>query len=398
MRVLDFIFGTLTVEITSASAERTLDKIVHSGINITNIRRITELTYRFQIRRRDFQNISRILQSRQDKLVVVSKQGLYWKIRSLIYRPILIVTALLLLLLTLYLPTRVLFIEVEGNITLPTSEILLAAERNGISFGVSRKYIRSEKAKNQLLEMLPSLQWAGINTTGCRAVISVRERSDEKTVQTKGIVSNLVAQQDAFILSTSVTGGTAMVKPGDTVIAGQTLISGYADHGFHLSATRAIGEIRGLTTRSLTAVMPGNCLKITEPTKTKWNISLLIRKKRINLWKDSRISDTCCGRMYEEYFVSLPGGFQLPLAVCVDRYICRSYDVYPVAETEAVRNLQHFSDSYLVSQMISGQILEKKQNIETIGDIYLLHSSYTCSEIIGTEQREQIGDHNGKRN
>lgn len=31
--------------------------------------------------------------------------------------------------------------------------------------------------KNALLSAIPELQWAGVNTYGCRAVISVRERT-----------------------------------------------------------------------------------------------------------------------------------------------------------------------------------------------------------------------------
>ena len=118
-----------------------------------------------------------------------------------------------------------LFIEAEGNELLSGEEILAAAEECGISFGASRKYIRSEKVKNQLLSLLPELQWAGINTVGCRAVISVRERAVAENSHPKQYVSNLVAEQDAYILSATVTEGTPMVRPGDSVVAGQTLVS-----------------------------------------------------------------------------------------------------------------------------------------------------------------------------
>ena len=144
--------------------------------------------------------------------------------------------------------------------------------------------------------------------------------------------------------------------------------------------------------------MPDNYLLVTASKDVKYKISLLVRKKRINLWKDSRISDACCGRMYEEYFVSLPGGFRLPHAVCVDRYVCYTTNQQTVSEPEAYSMLTDFSDTYLISQMIAGQILQADQQLFKAENIYQLKSSYTCSEMIGRELREQIGDHNGKRN
>jgi hypothetical protein len=207
-----------------------------------------------------------------------------------------------------------------------------------------------------------------------------------------------VADQDAYILSSTVTNGTALVHPGDSVTKGQILISGYIDNGFHIRASRAGGEILGLTNRNLSAVMPSKSLNILEQTTTKYNISLSIRKKRINLWKDSRISDTCCGRMYEEYFVSLPGGYQLPVAICIDRYPSYQTEGYDIPQEKADSGLKDFSEAYLTNQMIAGTILRKHHKIIAADNLYCLTSNYTCSEMIGREEREQIGEHNGKRN
>ena len=132
--------------------------------------------------------------------------------------------------------------------------------------------------------------------------------------------------------------------------------------------------------------------------KANYKISLLIGKKRINLWKDSRISDTGCGRMYEEYFVSLPGGFRLPIAICVDQYLDYETREAVIPEADVQIQLQEFSDNYLLRQLVAGQIVKKQQQLFFTDGLYKLESSYTCTEMIGKEQREQIGVINGKRN
>ena len=290
MSFIPSLRGVLTIELISAEPAKALDDITNSGIPISDIQMKSELIFRFRLHQRDLKHVSHILRKRGDQFSIISRHGIFWQFKTLLNRPALVSIVLIMLSATAYLPTRVLFIETEGNQMLSSEEILAAAETCGISFGASRKHIRSEKVKNQLLSLLPELQWAGINTVGCRAVISVRERAEAKKQHPEHYVSSLVAGQDAYILSTTITEGTPMVHPGDSVVAGQTLVSGYADNGFSIHATKAAGEILGLTGRTETAAMPDNYLLATDIEGIKYKISLLLRKKRINLWKDSRIS------------------------------------------------------------------------------------------------------------
>ena len=101
--------------------------------------------------------------------------------------------------------------------------------------------------------------------------------------------------------------------------------------------------------------------------------------------------------MYEEYYVTLPGGFQLPAAVCIDRYFCYETQSAVLPEADAQLLLAQFSDQYLKRRMIAGEILQTQQTMEVTEDLYALTGSYVCAEIIGREIREQIGDQNEQR-
>jgi len=389
--------GSILVEITSAEPEHTLNTILKARIAVSGVMQIDELTFRFTIRRQDLKWLETLLQCEGCKLKLVKTKGLYWKIRDLLRRPVLLGLLAFLLSAAMILPSRILFVRVEGNQELPACQVLSAAEHSGIRFGASRKLVRSERVKNELLSRLPQLQWAGVNTTGCTAVISVRERAVEQMQKDRSFC-NLIATQDGYILSQVILKGTPMFSPGDSVTKGQVLISGYTDCGICIRADRAEGEVLAQTRRELSAIMPKEAAVIQEISDRKYKISLLIRKKRINLWKDSRISDTGCGRMYEEYFVSLPGGFQLPIAICIDQYLEYRISESEITKESAQMQLQDFSDRYLLQQTIAGQILKKQQNFQERGAFYQLQSSYTCTEMIGKEQEEQIGDINEQRN
>ena len=386
--------GTLTLEVVSAAPEALPDALVGANIPVFRLEPMDELTCRMDIRRRDLPALRKILDRRGAAFRILQRQGLYWRAKSALHRPVLLAAFLLLTALTIFLPSRVLFVSVEGNDTIPDRQILSAAEDCGIRFGASRKLVRSEQVKNRLLSAVPRLQWAGVNTVGCTAVISVRERTEERGAGKTGTVSSILAQRDGYILSATVTGGTLAVQPGEAVTRGQLLISGFTDCGFCIRATRAEGEILAQTQRELTAVTPKTRLYLKTSPETKYKISLLLGKKRINLWKDSRISHTGCGRMYEEYYVSLPGGFRLPLGISVDRYRDHTVREAECARDDAQSLLRQFSDASIQRQMIAGQIRRRHQTLYDTGSLYSLRSHYVCEEIIGREHTEQIGDIN----
>ena len=384
----------LTVEVISASPEGVLEAVMQKKIPLFRVERRDELTFRMEIRRRDYPALCGILRRRGADFRVLRISGIYWTAKNMLRRPVLGMTFLCLLMLSFYLPTRVLFVTVEGNSAIPQRQILSAAEQCGIRFGASRKQVRSEQVKNELLSAVPWLQWAGVNTSGCTAVISVRERAEDDRQEDTGVVSSIIANRDGYILSATATGGTLAVQPGETVTRGQLLISGFTDCGFCIRASRAEGEIVAQTNRNLRAVMVESSGNPTLSPETGYKISLLIGKKRINLWKDSRISTTGCGRMYEEYYVSLPGGFRLPVGIAVDRYRDYTLEKAILPQKQAQMLLRRFSEDYTERQMIGGRILQARHDFAASGGLYRLDSRYVCEEFIGRERREQIGDIN----
>ena len=390
------ISGIVELEITSAEPEAMLRALNAARIEIRNIYKVSELTYRIRIQRRDYIQTKNICKERDEEAVCVGRYGLYWGVLRAVRHPILCIGVLLVFFSSMLLPSCILFVRIDGASSIPAQKIVEVAQECGIRFGASRRVVRSEQAKNALLSALPELQWAGVNTYGCTAVISVRERSKEDTgLESEGVV-NIVATKDGHVFSVELGEGTALIQPGDTVQEGQTLISGYMDCGTHVRAVRAKGEIFAHTERIAAVVMPAEWHCRVLPTRVCKKISLLIGKKRINLWKDSGILDSRCGRMYEEYYVTLPGGFALPVALCVDSY--SFYEVQPLAiqKDEAEQSLSDFVELYLKQQMIAGTICEGNHSVTDDTGVFCLRGIYVCREMIGKERQEKIGDTNGK--
>ena len=296
------------------------------------------------------------------------------------------------------MPSKILFVRVEGNKNVPIQLILEKAESCGIKFGASRREIRSEKVKNALLSKLPQLQWVGINTAGCVAVISVQERADDSASSRASLPGNIVATRDGIIKDIVVLQGNPLCKIGQAVKAGQVLVSGYTDCGFIIKVTPPEAEIKALTQRDLCTVTPVE-YQIRSCAKSETRRYLLrIGKNIINFCKYSGISDTRCVKMYEEKFMVLPGGFQLPVSIITERSI--SYDSN-IAATENSRNLSWMeaeTDNYLQTQIKSGQILSSGKLSNISGGLFYLDCTYSCDEMIGEVREEEFVLYNGKTN
>lgn len=100
--------------------------------------------------------------------------------------------------------------------------------------------------------------------------------------------------------------------------------------------------------------------------------------------------------MYEEYYITLPGGFCLPFALCIETYGTFETAPYEVMQDSAESQMYDFAQRYLSAQMIAGSIQKKTQQITAEDYVYRLNGKYICTEMIGREQQEKIGDTNGK--
>lgn len=394
MGVWKSIAGTIRAKLTSADPAGALTAINNAGINILAVSQVGDLSVELLLYRKDWRALMRLTEKRGEKLEIVKRYGIYWTGKRLLGRPVLLAGMTILFFFVFFLPSRVFFVRVEGNVEVPAQKIIEQAELCGIRFGASRREVRSERIKNELLGTIPELQWAGVNTSGCVATISVRERSQAEEASKKLGVCSIVADRDGVITEMTVLQGNGLCKIGQAVEAGEVLISGYTDLGLSIQATRAQGEIYAQTNRQLLVQTLESCTGRGEAQSNVKKFSLRIGKKQINFYKGSGILDSSCDKMYTEYTLTLPGGFTLPVTLIVEQWIEHEARLVFVEADELQETLLDFSERYLQSQMVAGRILERQEHIEQ----GYLYGDYACLEMIGREQSEEIIESNGKGN
>lgn len=386
--------ATIDLEITCADPATFISELSTTGIMLQNVRYKDVLVVVATVYRKDMDRIMQYANKKGNRVRIIGNAGFYYTFRRILRRPVLLSGILLWCMIALFLPTRVLFVEVEGTNLVSAYTVIDKAQECGIHFGASRRAVRSEKVKNALLSAIPQLEWVGVNTYGCVAVITVRERTAAQEQKDNGPCS-IIAARDGVICQMVVTSGNALCHVGQAVEKGQLIVSPYTDCGRVVKVSRAQAEIHALTVRNFQAVTLSDYTLRTQSRTVKRRYGLKIGKNIINFYKDSGISDTRCAKIYAQRSLVLPGGFALPVSLIEQTVIC--YDLERATHDEAVclRMMQDRAKQYLHSTMVAGQILNTRINGGYADGCYQIEGVYFCREMIGCQRREEIFQNDG---
>ena len=386
---IPFLGGMCRLEIVCADTVRLLNTLTNAQLQMKDVVYRNDLTVELTIPASQYRVLKEIADKQGAKVTRLGIKGFVNSMQILVKRPVLTACFLLLFLATCYLPSRILFVSVEGNTTIPTKAILEAVENCGISFGTSRRSIRSEVIKNTLLQQIPQLQWAGVNTVGCTAIVSVKEKTvSEKQEDTEQRVSSIVAIRDGIIQDCTVLQGSSLCTVGQAVKAGQTLVSGYVNTGLLIRGTQADAEISALTARDVEIIAPRADKGRGDITGVSRKYSVKFGKNLINFYKDSGHPHTECVKIYLERYLTLPGGFRLPVALITETVYHYEFTEENAVSSENMQWLEQYAEDYLQSQMIGGQILSRVTKTEPIDGAYYLYGKYACRELIGKSKFE----------
>ena len=366
------IRGWVRLRLTSADCVTRLREISRE-LRLEQVEFPDALTAEFLVRRGAE---GRIRVREGERLETVRAGGLPVVLEGLARWKLMCGVVVFLLFLTVFLPTRILFLEVEGNGEVPARLILERAEECGVYFGASRRSLRSERVKNHLLWAIPELRWAGVNTRGCTAVITVALR-DSGMAGEEELPGDIAAVTDAVVTEVILQSGSALVRPGEAVREGQLLISGTADLGRSTRIDRAEGEVYGLTRRVVEVRLPEDSDLRTENGRVVRKFSLRIGKKSVNFSNDSGILHGTCVKMRTVNYLTLPGGFQLPVALVTDT--CRLCEETAIPREMTREVLAQQARRYVREQMTAGTILTEELQYADGS----LTAVFQCREMIG---------------
>ena len=279
-------------------------------------------------------------------------------------------------------------ITVTGNETVPTGRVLDALADCGVDLGCFWPGLTSDNLRSELLVRLPELAWATVNVYGSRAEVLVRERVPKPAIWRARDPTDLTAKHAGFVTKVLALNGTALVRPGSAVDAGEVLIAGYADSAFGGRRTlHAAGEVWADTWYELRAATPLDRAEKggIEEKSARW--ALVIGKNRLNFYRGSSISDTNCDMISKEWRLALAGWFSLPVSLVRETALTRPGEDGALDERLACEQLEaELHDRLLRAIGPEGTVCEEHYSTTRSGGLLTVCLRARCTENLAVER------------
>ena len=313
------INGEMCARISSGDMERMLNACAEAGVELWDVRcgRGGEIYASFF--ERDRERIEKIVFLCSCEMKIVYSRGGSRFAALLRHRSGILAAAALLALLLTGSGLFIWDIEVYGNETLSRAEVLRTLADCGVSEGCFWPAADAEKVRTRALIEEPRLAWISMNVSASRANVIVLEREEKPEIYRESAAADMTAAKDGVVYDLSVKNGRAVVARGETVLRGQTLISGLMNGDAQTPRTvRAAGTVMADTWQNSTVfVTPATNAK-TDKGRRLSRLAVVIGKNRLNLSINSRKDIDVCGKITKKYDLGIKGLFRFPISLIVE--------------------------------------------------------------------------------
>ena len=235
-------------------------------------------------------------------------------------------------------------VDIVGADTVPEDTLRQALSDAGVSAGVAVSDIDAFAVSDSLLLSCPQLSWASLQLTGTTATLTVRETVTHQDAE-KNKTPLLIASEDGVIVSVLVYEGTAAVKVGSVVKAGDALINGFIS-GSGLQYTdqpilrmgNADGSVKATVERELSVSVPYREVSLVKKDGGSSYRGVYIKLFGIGFYLGDQKPSEEHYSAQESTLSPTVFGATLPLTLCetVWNELTESETVYTAEEAEAI--------------------------------------------------------------
>lgn len=238
--------GYVRIAVRGGEIEHLLNKAVGQEFQIWDIRLTGPREATACLVLKDFFRLRPLLRETGCRVHVLKREGVPFFLGRLEKRKF-FAAGIICFFIGIYLLSSVVWkVEVEGNDTVPTYEILQAARLQGIRpYQWTFRLKAMDEMARDLHRELPDISWIGIEKQGTRIVIKVVEsaRPEKRELLSP---RHLVAGKSAVVTQVRTTKGKPVVEPNRYVKKGDILISGVIGDEVNRQVVAAEGSVRGI--------------------------------------------------------------------------------------------------------------------------------------------------------
>lgn len=277
-------------------------------------------------------------------------------------------------------------IEISGNDKLSDAEILRKLAECGVDYGAYWPALSSDEIRSRIVSEMPEIAWLSLNVRSSKAEIIVHERIDKPDIVNEKSPCDIIASKSGVIRKMSVLEGESAAIVGNAVAKGDVLVRGLmssetGDERYVHSMAQVIAD----TWYEISAQTPLLEERKTEKSSRNTAFSLVIGKKRINFFSDSRNKCDSCDKINKLKYISLGDVFVLPVGYAVERTTQYKTSLLPIDEDEAVGRMKENLKNELQRRIGDGQIVSAEYSVSKTDKVMTVTLRAQCIENIAKE-------------
>ncbi len=382
--LLRYLCGTYKIKLEGAGLEKFLSKIINTNYKIWNIQKNSD-TLTFDCYAKSYEKIIKYADGINSQ--IVCHKGLPTVARKYKNRYGLLIGAVLFSIVFYIFTLFVWEINVVGCDKTSPQEILTRLDANGFKIGVLKKPLKLKSIENSFLTGFDKVSWISINIKGTTATVEIREKEKKPELIDSSQPCSIYASRDGVIASVNAYMGYSVVNEGDTVSAGDLIVSGnYTDKYGVEYKLHSYASVKAYTTHSHSVTVPFKTYQQQKTGKYKKFHKINLIRFSIPLYFNKKISYNkySINRSFKKF--SLGGGFVFPFWIETLTYTKTQEICYEKSKQAALMDAYEELSDYeanLVGIVVNGRDYEVTETPDAVTVKVLLD----CYEDIGIKKK-----------
>ena len=239
--------GYVRIEVEGYYIERFINICTNNKILIWNLKREKGVKLYLNIGINDFKKISQVARKTNCKVRILRKRGIPFLLNRYKKRKI-FVLFLILIVLSIFVSSKYVWsVKISVKDDLKLENIEEDIEALGITKGVKKDKIDTDKVINELRLKRDDIAWVGIDIEGTNVKVNIVKADKAPNIIDNSDYCNIVASKAGIIKKIIAQNGTAIVKVGDQVQKGDILIAGYMEGKYtDTRYVHSLGEVEAI--------------------------------------------------------------------------------------------------------------------------------------------------------
>ena len=386
--LLNYILGYVNIKVEGFFIERFINICISKKILLWNMKREKSTILYANIGIQDYKKLKNIAKKTKTRINIQSKKGMPFLLHRYRKRKI-FVGLLAIIFIALFMMSKFIWnIEIKGNTRISKTEIMEELNKNGLKIGTYKRKLNANSVINKVRLDRGDIAWIGIDIEGTNAIVEIKETSEAPEIIDENEYCNIVSNKEGMITKINVQNGTAVVKEGDIVKEGDTLVLGYLEGkytGIRYVHAKADIEAKIWYSKKEKVFLKQQIQVPTGATEQKYTLN--INNFKINFYKTLSKFENY-DTINENKKLKLLSNFYLPIELIKKTNCEYKYEEKIYTEEELTQITQEKIEKELEKEIVQTEnIINKQTNIYPNEDYIEVEVIYEVLENIGSKDK-----------